>query len=299
MRPPVKTSSTSPGTAFPAGEEAAIHRPAADSLRMAGARSRRWLCYAVSMSSQTNPIAQRVAEVNRRMNEALVAAGREKGAARLVAVSKKKSLADIRLAYDAGLRHFGENYLQELVSKANEASEDPTLQDIRWHFVGRIQGSRKAKDLGSKVPNLCMVETIENRSCAEALDSAWAGYQATLSPQPQVTQALPVLIQVNTSGESNKGGLDKVEDVIQLAKFIRDSLPWLDFAGLMTIGAIEDPTKESFRRLIEARASVEHSLGLKSASLELSMGMSFDFEKAISLGSTSVRVGTDIFGPRD
>ena len=117
---------------------------------------------------------------------------------------------------------------------------------------------------------------------------------------------LRVLVQVNTSGEENKSGVEPNQEVMELCKHIRDSCPHLHLAGVMTIGAIArsqaastaEGVNEDFVSLRETRDRVAEELGINQEELELSMGMSSDFEAAIAQGSDEVRVGTTIFGDR-
>lgn len=203
---------------------------------------------------------------------------------RLVAVSKTKPASDVREAYDAGQRDFGENYVQELLEKA------PVLpQDIRWHFIGHLQ-SNKAKALVEGVPSLYMVQTVDSEKLANKLDSA-VGAIGKRDP-------LSVLVQVNTSGEESKFGVAP-ETCVALAQHIARNCSNLCLAGLMTIGMPDYSSRpENFACLAECRKQVAESLGIKESDLELSMGMSGDFEAAIQMGSTNVRVGSTIFGAR-
>jgi pyridoxal phosphate enzyme (YggS family) len=204
---------------------------------------------------------------------------------RLVAISKTKSPACVQSAYNAGCRIFGENYAQELIEKAVVLP-----RDIQWHFVGHLQ-SNKVKDLIGRVKNLSMVETVDSEKLSMKLN------QAVEQSWPSGAR-LNVLVQVNTSGEESKSGV-KPADAVGIANFIVASCPNLAFRGLMTIGMPDySSTPENFRCLSECRRDVAKALGVDAASLELSMGMSGDFENAIHMGSTNVRVGSSIFGPR-
>ena len=211
------------------------------------------------------------------------------GAVRLVAVSKTKPPALIRAAYDAGQQHFGENYVQELVEKANH----PLLcdLDIYWHFVGHLQRN-KAKLLAS-VPHLWMVETIDTAKLATSLNSSWSDLA--------FPQKLKVMVQVNTSGEESKYGCPP-EGTVELTNHILQSCPQLDFTGLMTIGRLSHDYNQGpnpdFELMRQLKLKIVDQLGLSEEKVELSMGMSADFEEAIAAGSTNVRVGSTIFGAR-
>ncbi|KAH3763258.1 pyridoxal phosphate homeostasis protein [Pelomyxa schiedti] len=199
---------------------------------------------------------------------------------RLVAVSKFKGSDLVRSAYDVGQRHFGENYVQELVEKAKELA---TLEGIQWHFIGHLQ-SNKVKQLLS-APNLYMVETVDSLALAQRLDKGWPGK----SP-------LNIFIQVNTSHETNKSGV-MPENVVSVAEKIITTCPHIKLQGLMTIGE-QAQSERDFSSLIECKQKVCEALHLDMAQFELSMGMSADFIQAIKMGSTNVRVGSVIFGQR-
>ncbi|KAJ1617410.1 hypothetical protein T492DRAFT_605475 [Pavlovales sp. CCMP2436] len=199
----------------------------------------------------------------------------------LVAVSKTKPAEVVREAYDAGQRVFGENYVQEMMDKA------PLLPaDCKWHFVGHLQ-SNKAKHIAS-LPNLACVESVDSVKIADALDKACATRKKPLS----------VYVQVNSSGEESKYGVAPA-DAAELYAHIRTKCKRLRCAGLMTIGALDySPNPACFERMLACRKEVAVALRLPEEGIGLSMGMSGDYESAIRAGSTSVRVGSTIFGKR-
>ncbi|KAJ4808065.1 Proline synthase co-transcribed bacterial-like protein [Rhynchospora pubera] len=216
--------------------------------------------------------------VLRRAHQAAERSGRRPEAVRVVAVGKTKPVSLIRQLYDAGHRCFGENYVQEIVEKAPQLPSD-----IEWHYIGHLQ-SNKAKSLLASVPNLDMVQSVDN----EKVSSCWFG-----------TQASEVLVQVNTSGEESKSGINP-SNCVELAKHVKHSCPNLIFSGLMTIGMRDYSSKpENFLALSKCREEVSKALDLPQEQFELSMGMSGDFEQAIEMGSTNVRIGSIIFGPRE
>lgn len=200
-------------------------------------------------------------------------------AVRLVAVSKTKPVEDLMEAYYEGQRHFGENYVDELVSKAKEIPSD-----VMWHFIGHLQ-SNKAK-LIAGIPNLYCVETVDSQKLAQKLNTT--RQSAGLPP-------LRVFVQVNTSGEGSKSGTES-DSCISLARFIIERCPSLSFSGLMTIGMPGETN--DFKILHDLRDSLCISLSLDKSLIELSMGMSSDYEQAIYEGSTNIRVGSTIFGER-
>uniref|UniRef100_M1B5A7 Proline synthetase associated protein n=1 Tax=Solanum tuberosum TaxID=4113 RepID=M1B5A7_SOLTU len=162
-------------------------------------------------------------------------------------------------------------------------------EDIEWHYIGHLQ-SNKAKQLLTAVPNLAMVHGVDNQKLANYLDRA----VSSIGRQP-----LKVLVQVNTSGEESKSGVDP-SNCIELAKHVKLDCPNLEFSGLMTIGQPDyTSTPENFKTLLNCRTEVCKVLGMAESRCELSMGMSSDFELAIEMGSTNVRIGSTIFGPRE
>ncbi|PON41201.1 Proline synthase co-transcribed protein [Parasponia andersonii] len=219
-----------------------------------------------------------------RVRQAAERSGRDPEQIRVVGVSKTKPVSLIRQVYDAGHRCFGENYVQEILEKAPQLPED-----IEWHFVGHLQ-SNKVKSLLAGVPNISVVEGVHNEKVANHLDNA----VSSLGRNP-----LKVLVQVNTSGEASKSGVDPF-GVVELAKHVKLNCPNLLFSGLMTIGMPDyTSTPENFWILSNCKIEVCKALGLTKEQCELSMGMSGDFEQAIEMGSTNVRIGSTIFGPRE
>ncbi|KAK9268410.1 hypothetical protein L1049_000160 [Liquidambar formosana] len=222
--------------------------------------------------------------VMHRVRQAAEISGRRSDQVRVVAVSKTKPVSLIRQVYDAGHRCFGENYVQEFVEKAPQLPED-----IEWHFIGHLQ-SNKVKSLLAAVPNLAMVEGVDNEKLANHLDRV----VSSIGRKP-----LKVLVQVNTSGEASKSGVEP-SGCVELAKHVQLGCPNLKFSGLMTIGmANYTSTPENFRTLLNCRIETCKVLGIAEEQCELSMGMSGDFEQAIEMGSTNVRIGSTIFGPRE
>eukprot|EP01132_Coremiostelium_polycephalum_P010650 gene10650-13047_t len=211
---------------------------------------------------------------------------RNENEVRLVAVGKTKPSEMIRILYQQGQRHFGENYIQELITKSEELSD---LNEIKWHFIGSIQ-SNKVKML-SQVKNLYAIETIERKEIVEKF--------AKSLPSSDNGSKLNVMVQVNTSGEESKSGC-KPSEVIDLVQSVLNHSDKLVFLGLMTIGSPNvTPDQPDFMTLLECRENVSKTLNIPKDTIQLSMGMSHDFEDAIKFGSTSVRVGTAIFGDRD
>jgi len=213
---------------------------------------------------------------------------------RLVAVSKTKPKEMIVEAYEAGQRHFGENYVQEMADKAADSLLLEKCPDIKWHFIGTVQSNKVAKIV--KSPNLTVVETVASQKLADKFQS---------SCKSNNVSNLGIMIQVNTSGEENKGGIEPSE-VVSVVKHVQDNCPNLSFQGLMTIGALAHSVAREttgpnpdFLTLIDCRKRISKEFELKEHEIELSMGMSNDFEEAIQMGSTNIRVGSSIFGARN
>jgi pyridoxal phosphate enzyme (YggS family) len=191
--------------------------------------------------------------------------------ATLVAVSKTQPPDAIREAYAAGQRDFGENYAQEWKAKA-EALAD--LPDLRWHFVGSLQ-TNKVRALAGRV---AFVHAVDREELARELSRRW-------QPTGKVVR---VFLDVNTGGESSKGGCPPAEAAL-LAGAV-SGLPAVELVGLMCIPPPGEDPRPHFRTL----RGLRDRLGLT----ELSMGMSGDWELAVAEGATFVRIGTALFGER-
>ena len=242
-----------------------------------------------SMISDAELIVANAHEVRRHIDEHCTNLGKDGSSVALVLVSKTKPTEDIQALYDAGFRHFGENYFQELLDKAASLPKD-----IQWHFIGHLQSSKSAR-LVREVSSLNVVETVDSIKLAGKLNNGCVLAERS---------SLDIYIQVDTSGEDTKFGVASAE-LCNLVKSIQRECPRLCIRGLMTIGAPGDAT--CFDRLVECAAEVQILLDAASEGsveplprprLVLSMGMSGDYAEAITRGSTSVRVGSTIFGAR-
>jgi len=220
---------------------------------------------------------------------------------RLVAVSKLKPANDILALHQepAGQADFGENYAQELKEKA-----ELLPRSIRWHFIGGLQ-SGHCKTL-ARIPNLWCVSSVDSIKKAQLLDKARAELIGAAGGGGGGEERLNVHVQVNTSGEATKSGAEPGDETVALCRAVEADCPSLNLLGLMTIGAIArshaaaaDPAAENddFALLRAQRDLVAAQLALDRP-LELSMGMSDDFEAAIAMGSDEVRIGSTIFGQR-
>ena len=223
-------------------------------------------------NSQNIDIEANLRDIEHRIAGACERAGRSPDEVTLVAVTKTIDVPAIEAAFRAGIRHFGENRVQEAMPKIDQLSD--MRSDLTWHMIGHLQ-TNKAKtavdifDIIHSVDSLKLAETISRRS----------------------ERRLPVLIEVNVGGEVTKTGFS-VSEVDEAVKQI-GSLPNVQIVGLMTIAPWVSDAEEVrpvFRRLRE----MGDALGLS----HLSMGMTDDFEVAIEEGATLVRIGRAIFGER-
>jgi len=225
-------------------------------------------------------IADSLQVVRERITRAATAARRAPDAVQLVAVSKMQPADAVREAYAAGQRDFGENYVQELVAKA-EALRD--LKDLRWHLIGHLQRN-KAKQVAGLV---ALVHTVDSLELAHELGKrrSAAGEEAPL----------PILIEVNIAGEQQKHGAEPsaLPELVDGLSRIRE----LSLRGLMCVPPLtEDPALA--RPHFDALVRLRDELGGSARLPELSMGMTQDLEHAVAAGATLVRVGTAIFGAR-
>lgn len=240
-------------------------------------------------SSSLDAMANRVAAVRQTIHDCADACSRQDTDITLVAVSKTKPIEDLRKAYAAGIRHFGENRTEELAEKA-EALAD--LPDITWHFIGRLQS--RQTPIVSRYADMF-----------HALDRLKLAY--TIAKQ-QRDAPLPVFVQINISGEEAKAGIeasDWQKDADQRALLVKDfqelaHIDTIDIRGLMTmlpfgVTGTEAETHFASLRDLAGWLREDGRFGDMSA---LSMGMSGDYPAAINAGSTHVRVGSAIFGAR-
>ncbi|MCC6566592.1 MAG: YggS family pyridoxal phosphate-dependent enzyme [Chloroflexi bacterium] len=243
-------------------------------------------------------ISDNVRRVENAIIRACERAGRDPAAVTLVAVSKTKPAAQVIGAYAAGVRHFGENRVEEANAKIVAVNAELGTAPI-WHMIGHIQ-SRKARDVvayqGQRLFGL--VHSIDGTPLAAKLDRAVSLTGGT---------PLPWLAQVNVSGEASKSGFEgqgweresAVLDTLVAQLREAAALPGLELRGLMTMAPIVDDAeavRPVFRSLAGLRGALEQRLGM--ALPELSMGMTDDYEVAVEEGATIVRVGRAIFGER-
>ncbi|EZI28482.1 MULTISPECIES: YggS family pyridoxal phosphate-dependent enzyme [Pseudomonas] len=221
-------------------------------------------------------IADNIGQVSQRIRAAADAVQRDANSIHLLAVSKTKPAQALREAYAAGLRDFGENYLQEALGKQAELADLP----LSWHFIGPIQ-SNKTRAIAE---NFAWVHSVDRLKIAQRLSEQ----------RPADLPPLNICIQVNVSGEASKSGCTPA-DLPALARAI-SALPRLKLRGLM---AIPEPTEDRTEQDAAFAAVRDLQASLNLPLDTLSMGMSHDLESAIAQGATWVRIGTALFGARD
>ncbi len=223
-------------------------------------------------------LRERLPRVRERIAAAAVRSGRDPGAVRIVAVTKGHPYGVVEAALAEGLHDLGENRVEELAGKSPRAEGG----GVRWHMIGHVQ-RRKA---GGAARFAALIHSVDSIRLAEKLSRLGAE-----------GRRVPVLVQVNLSGEAAKGGFGEEEALDGVARVA--GLGGLRVLGLMTMAPFTTDVRtlrDTFRRtrlLLEAAAGIDGLDGL-----ELSMGMSNDFEIAIEEGSTMVRLGTTLFGER-
>ena len=200
---------------------------------------------------------------------------RPKNSVKLLAVSKKQSVDSIKQAYESGQHAFGENYLQEAMDKIHYFSEE----EISWHFIGKIQSNKTL----AIAENFDWVHTIERGKIAFRLNEHRA----------KMKKVLNVLIQVNISGEESKSGVS-LEAFPKLVAYVK-AFRWLKLRGVMGMPA----QYNSFELQCESFAPLTKAMNLHRHKFDsLSIGTSQDYKAAIAVGSTMVRIGEGLFGPR-
>ena len=227
----------------------------------------------------THSIAFNIAKLRQRIASAEQKYQRRPESVQLMAVSKTRPAAMIRAAAAAGITEIGENYLQEALDKQAELRDLP----LCWHFIGPIQSNKTAAIAG----HFDWVHSVDREKIARRLNNQ----------RPQALPPLNICLQLNVSQEASKSGVS-VDQLAALAETVA-ALPRLCLRGIMAIPKASRDMDQQRQAFAEVSAALA---GLRSnyTSIDtLSMGMSGDMEAAIAEGSTVVRIGTDIFGPRD
>lgn len=222
-----------------------------------------------------------IEKIRQNIADTVLQCGRKQEEVTLIAVSKTKPVSMLEEAYATGIRDFGENKVQEILSKYEELPKD-----IRWHMIGHLQRN-KVKSIVDKV---YMIHSVDSDRLAEEIskEAVKKGLQ------------VPILIEVNIAGEESKYGL-KAEDVPEFVQKI-SVLPGICIKGLMTVAPYVENSEENRQYFVKLR---QLSVDIKRKNIDnvtmdiLSMGMTGDYLTAIEEGSTYVRVGTGIFGERN
>lgn len=222
-----------------------------------------------------------LAAVEERVAAACKRAGRDRSEVTLIAVSKTKPVEDLQVIYDAGIREFGENKVQELTGKIPELPDD-----IDWHLIGHLQRN-KVKYIVDKVK---LIHSVDSYRLAEEINIQAKKHNITV----------PILIEVNAANEASKFGV-RIEECKQLCEEI-SHLENISIQGLMTIApnvVVSEENRQFFHKIKDLSVDIAKE-NIDNVSMRiLSMGMTNDFEVAIEEGATHVRVGTAIFGERN
>lgn len=207
------------------------------------------------------------------------------GDTRLMAVSKTRTIEEIRAVYAAGCRLFGENHVQEIVAKFQSRPAD-----LELHMIGHLQSNK----VGKVVPLVDMIESVDSLELLKKINGA----------AQRSGKVMDVLLEANTSREQAKSGFLSKEELYECIE-ASGCMENVRIRGLMTVGPVDcDPTQkdaltdEAFKELVALRKECRERFPQVDFSV-LSMGMSQDYMIGVKNGSTEVRVGTAIFGPRD
>ncbi len=225
---------------------------------------------------------EQLQQVCHRIAQAEAAAHRPAGSVRLIGASKQQSSELLSAFAQAGLRDFGENYMQEALDKQASLSSLP----LNWHYIGAIQSNKTA----AIANHFNWVHSVDREKIARRLDTQF---------QPRLGQAkLNILLQLNLESEDTKAGVT-AQQVMPLLEQIAD-YPNIAVRGFMLIPAPRNSAKAQEAVFAQARQLLESANATSGLQLDtLSMGMSNDLEAAIAQGSTMVRIGTDLFGRRE
>lgn len=224
-------------------------------------------------------IAENIKSLQERIEKKCSEVNRDSGKIKLIAVSKTFGISDIQKVFDEGIRDFGENKAQELSDKYEELGNK-----ITWHFIGHLQRNK----VRFVVPAADFIHSVDSLQLASEINK----YAA------RNNKIQKILLQVKTSNEESKSGVESKSELIDLARYCLD-FSNVQAVGLMTIAPFTDDgqiIRQSFRQL----RKLKDDLNADGINLEeLSMGMTSDFETAIEEGATMLRIGSAIFGERD
>lgn len=231
--------------------------------------------------TEVAPLADRLALLDERVADAARAAGRDAGEITRIVVTKFHPAQLVRDLYALGVRDVGENRQQEISEKRSELAD---LDDLRWHFVGQIQ-SNKARAVRAAAS---VVHSVDRAKLADALDGASRDDAAEPDAMP-----LDVLVQINLTADTGRGGTNE-SDVVALTEHVA-RCSGLRLRGVMAVAPLDERPAAAFERLAEHAARVRAVVPDASW---ISAGMTGDFEEAIAIGATHLRIGSAITGNR-
>ncbi len=232
-------------------------------------------------------VRDRLKLIKERMSRAAEKAGRNAGEIELVAVTKTVEIARVREALEAGVRHIGENRVQEALAKYQELSSDPLAAGVPcWHMIGHLQRNK----VGKVLQLFDLIHSVDSLPLAKEIDKR-AGL---------LQKKIDLLVEVNLSGEKAKFGLgiDEISEFLEVVSKLKN----LRIRGLMTMTpftADPEQSRPHFRKLKSLSEKIKSGQLNNVEMRYLSMGMSQDFEVAIEEGANMVRIGSALFGPRD
>lgn len=227
------------------------------------------------MKSEKERLLANLESLENRISRACEKAGRPRSRVRLIAVTKTHPVTTIQALIDIGIKDIGENRVAEIEEKAPRLTGDYTM-----HMIGHLQTNKVNRVL----PNVAWIQSIDRERLVSRIESCHSG-----------TEKLKALVEVNTSGEASKSGCRPDECKALCERVLKSNA--LEFRGLMTIGPLdgsEGETRKSFAFL----RKLGEDFGVPGTGIELSMGMSGDFEWAIEEGATMVRIGSALVGER-
>ncbi len=226
-------------------------------------------------------VAENIQNIRKNIEKTCLSVGRDFSDVKLIAVSKTFTEEMVAEAFNSGTTDFGENYVQELIDKRDKLLK----KEIRWHFIGHLQ-SNKVKYIADWI---YLIHSVDSESLACEIQKR----------AEKTNRIIDILVEVNTSEEATKFGVKPI-NAIELLKNI-GQFQNINLKGLMTIGPFtkdKKASRESFRLLKSIFDEANRTILATKPMIELSMGMTHDYEVAIAEGSTMVRIGTAIFGSR-
>ncbi|MBP7058821.1 MAG: YggS family pyridoxal phosphate-dependent enzyme [Lachnospiraceae bacterium] len=226
-------------------------------------------------------ITENIKKIHENIEASCIKANRDPSEVELIAISKTKPISDIKLAYEAGERSFGENKVQDFCTKYPDLPED-----IKWHLVGHLQRNKVKKIIG----HVALIHSVDNYRLAEEINIQ--------SKKAEIVT--PILIEVNIAGEESKSGIS----INEAEEIIREIAPLdgIQIKGLMTVAPNlpnSEDTRPYFNKMHQLFIDIKNE-NIDNVLMDtLSMGMTNDYKIAIEEGSTMIRVGTAIFGSRN